>query len=187
MTTPPETKASSAGFSHAQEAVIAATEREVWVTAAAGSGKTRCLVERLARSLLADPEAATRTVAFTFTRKAAQEMLGRLRQMVYEKDHREAARFIDRFHIGTIDSYCFQALRAHAAEAGLDPQFEILDEVERSQLQRRISEAVVETAAGSDDGASRAWFLRHEPPDLEELIRKTSDTLRSAGDAVQLL
>lgn len=187
MTTPPEPKASSAGFSPAQEAVITAAEREVWVTAAAGSGKTRCLVERLARSLLANPQAAMRTVAFTFTRKAAQEMLGRLRQKVYEKDHREAARFIDRFHIGTIDSYCFQALRAHAAEAGLDPQFEILDEVERSQLQRRISEAVVETAAGSDDGTSRAWFLRHEPSDLEELIRKTSDTLRSAGDALQLL
>ncbi len=187
MTTPPETAAPGADFSPAQEAVIAATEREVWVTAAAGSGKTRCLVERLARALLADPEAATRTVAFTFTRKAAQEMLGRLRQKIYEKDHREAARFIDRFHIGTMDSYCFHALRSHAAEAGLDPQFEILDEIERFRLQRRVSEAVVETAAGSDDAALRAWFLRHEPADLEELIRKTSDTLRSAGDALQLL
>jgi ATP-dependent helicase/nuclease subunit A len=113
-------------------------ERDVVVTAGAGSGKTRTLVARYA-SLLADGHSPRRVVAITFTEKAAREMRARVRQALTdltqqaESDH-ERQRWIafsaemDSARIGTIHSLCAEILRAHPAEAGIDPKFEVLDE-----------------------------------------------------------
>ena len=173
-------------FSGPQIEVIEAATREVWVSAAAGSGKTRCLVERLARAILEDPGAATRTLAFTFTRKAAQEMTSRLRETLLQSGKRESVRALDRLRIGTMDSFCMDALRAHAAELGLDPQFELLADVERSEVQSRAAARALERAAASQEDFA-PWFLRYEARDLADLLVELGETLRSAGDPAELL
>ncbi len=112
--------------------------RDVVVTAGAGSGKTSTLVARYA-SLLAEGITPRQAAAITFTRKAAREMRSRLRGKLIElqddavsEEQRQlwadlSAR-MDSARIGTIHSLCSEILRAHPAEAGIDPRFEVLDE-----------------------------------------------------------
>ncbi len=128
-------------------AIIAAGS-DVVVTAGAGAGKTRTLVARYLK-LLADGLPLRSIVAITFTRKAAREMRNRLREAIRryleqpglspaERDlwagHLAA---LDAARVGTIHSLCADLLRAHPAEAGLDPRFEVLDESQTRLLQQQ--------------------------------------------------
>lgn len=151
------------------------------VTAGAGSGKTRVLVERYLRLLtteaLQDDEAAFTAVAsilaITFTEKAAREMRERVQQAV-EKRSQDAPRAerptwearrsaIEAARIGTIHSFCATLLRSHPAETGLDPHFRVLDEVEALLL---LAESVDTALAAAVQSA------HSDDPDV---TRQTSD------------
>jgi len=123
-------------------------ERDVVVTAGAGSGKTRTLVARYA-ALLAEIGDPRRIVAITFTDKAALEMRSRVRAAVAEfalaatlPEEKELwmdlnAR-MDSARISTIHSLCLEILRAHPAEAGIDPKSSLMDEGNTSALQLQV-------------------------------------------------
>lgn len=150
-------------FTPAQQQAID-LDGHIVVTAGAGSGKTRVLVERYLRLLVAyaDPDQASEPpplFAITFTEKAAREMRERVRTAVeqrlraappteralweYLREAVEAAR------ISTIHSFCTALLRAQPVETGLDPQFAVLDEVEASLLRE-----------ASMDAALQAWLAQ---------------------------
>jgi len=113
--------------------------RDVAVTAGAGSGKTYTLVARYT-TLLAEGIPPRQIAAITFTKKAALEMRSKVRdalvtmQVQAIDDSEERQRWadlsaqMDAARIGTIHSLCTEILRAHPAEAGIDPRFEVLDE-----------------------------------------------------------
>jgi len=132
------------------------------VQAGAGTGKTHSLVT-LCLHLLggvgrAEPLPAARLWAVTFTEKAAAELKGRIRERVdalAERPPEEVARIepelaasgapppelwrrvrrdLGAAQVGTIHGLCSQILRRHAAAAGLDPDFAVLDEVDARQL-----------------------------------------------------
>ena len=143
------------------------------VTAGAGSGKTRVLVERYLALLDDNPDCPLPSVvAITFTEKAAREMRDRVREAI-EKRIAEAVEQGDQdalerwlahqaalngARIGTIHSLCGQLLRANAAEARIDPAFEMLDEVEAGIL---LYDAVDEAlAALTREGHPAALLLR---------------------------
>lgn len=143
---------SSQKLSDRQKESAAERDRNVVVTAGAGSGKTRTLVARYI-SLLADGLQPDKIVAITFTEKAANEMRSRvrseIRDQVIHSDQREEQRFwmeleqqIDTARIGTIHSLCAEILRNHPAQAEIDPLFDVVDEGEATIL---LAEAV-ETA-----------------------------------------
>ena len=126
------------GLSPAQQAAAETLGRDVIVTAGAGSGKTRTLVAHYLYALEAGatPRSA---VAITFTEKAAQEMRSRVRQTVAalievspdgaaRRFWREVEAGLDGARIGTIHSLCAEILRAHPAEAAIDPRFRVLEE-----------------------------------------------------------
>ncbi|MGC3997253.1 MAG: UvrD-helicase domain-containing protein [Anaeromyxobacter sp.] len=129
------------------------------VSAGAGAGKTTALVELCLRLLegraLGEPCAPAELAAITFTEKAAAELTERLRAAVAGRA-REAAgaddrrdwlarlHALDRMAVGTIHGFCGRLLREHAAEAGLDPEFEVADEERTSAwLLAACREAVV--------------------------------------------
>jgi len=117
-------------------------DKNLIVVAGAGSGKTRVLVERYLKLLEANPDwNLNALVAITFTREAAFEMRNRVRQSLEEnvrdeQDEAKASRWaqllseMDTARIDTIHGLCVTILRANAAQAGIDPKFEVLDEVE---------------------------------------------------------
>ncbi len=116
----------------AQDRAIHDHDHNLIVVAGAGSGKTFVLVERYLALLDAHPEwPLNALVAITFTDKAAQEMRDRVRQHL-QVSKRLAE--MDSARITTIHGLCAAILRANAAEAAIDPGFEILDEVESSVL-----------------------------------------------------
>ena len=83
------------------------------IIAAAGSGKTEVVSQRVA-SLLADGEPAESIVAFTFTEKAAAELKERIRQRVDGRSSASAATDqLGRLFVGTIHAYCFRLLQTH--------------------------------------------------------------------------
>ncbi|MBX9690737.1 MAG: UvrD-helicase domain-containing protein, partial [Cyanobacteria bacterium] len=125
-----------------QEAVFS-VDKNVLVSAGAGSGKTHVLVERYIEILRNDPELSTdNLIAVTFTRKAAGEMRSRLKRRFKElvsqgenSERWQSCLFeIDSARIGTIHSLCEAILRAFPAESKVDPNFEIIDEVSQAEL-----------------------------------------------------
>ena len=140
----------SFGLTNEQKQAALERERDVVVTAGAGSGKTRTLVARYI-SLLAEGLEPRRVVAITFTKKAAREMRSRVRdalnKLVQEAQSPEdQARWLalasrmDAARIGTIHSICTEILQAHPAEAGIDPRFGVLDEGLTAALRAQVVE-----------------------------------------------
>src|ERR1044072_5623206 len=112
----------------AQHEAIKTRGRQVLVSAGAGSGKTRVLVERFLSLLEENKDwRVGDIVAVTFTEKAAREMVSRIRREIRSRiesstdvierggwrEHRNA---LDSSRIGTIHALCAAILRAHPAE-----------------------------------------------------------------------
>jgi ATP-dependent helicase/nuclease subunit A len=163
-----------------QHAAVARRDADIVVTAGAGSGKTRALVARF----LAQVEAGAplrSLVAITFTDKAAREMRSRIRDYLTPL---EADREVDSARIGTIHSLGATILRAHPAEAGVDPDFEVLDENTSAALRAQAVEAALAWAA-NDAGAAILFALLQENALREILTALLGQRLaaRAAFDA----
>ena len=122
-----------------QQAVAA--RGNVLVMAGAGTGKTHTLVERCLELIAKEKASLDEILVVTFTEAAATEMRRRLREAL----EREAARdpdphfteqlaLFDAAHIGTLHGFCFQLVREHFHELGLDPQVAVMDEGEARLL-----------------------------------------------------
>ncbi len=110
------------------------------VSAAAGSGKTAVLVERVIRLLMdtENPVEADKLVVATFTEKAAGELQARLQKAISEavaKDPgnaylRSQRTRLEDASISTISSFCMKLIRENSAFLGLSPDFSVIDEAE---------------------------------------------------------
>jgi ATP-dependent helicase/nuclease subunit A len=130
------------------------------VSAGAGSGKTTALVELCVRLLSGEatgtPLEPGALAAITFTEKAAEELIERLRAAVAARAHGAAGadrlawgerlRALERMAVGTIHGFCGRLLREQAVEAGLDPDFAVLDEEQASALLGEAARAAVVAA-----------------------------------------
>ncbi len=137
-----------ADFTPQQLQAITAIDTNVAVSAGAGSGKTRVLVERflhiLQRGLQQGEHiSAGEILAITFTRKAAAEMKERVRRSMDVLAHTDAAnrafwqqqlKELERAQITTIHSLCNRLLKENPVEAELDPSFQVADEFEGNKF-----------------------------------------------------
>ena len=132
--------------------VINTRNRNILVSAAAGSGKTAGLVERII-NMITDEESDVNIdelLVVTFTRAAASEMKERVRAALEEAieknpDNENIIKLISLIHnadISTIDSFCAKIVRENFDKIDLDPNFRIGDETECSLMKL---EAIDET------------------------------------------
>ncbi|MEJ5337637.1 MAG: UvrD-helicase domain-containing protein, partial [Thermus sp.] len=147
--------------------IVSCLEKNILVEASAGTGKTACLVERMVSLIRSgtcqDP---SQLVGITFTRKAAEELKIRFREALTralasadDPDERErlqrALGAFERCFLGTIHSFCARLLRERPVEAGVDPDFTEMDEVDERSLRkwawRRFLRHLEEEAAVSDE------------------------------------
>lgn len=152
------------------------------VTAGAGSGKTRVLVERFMAQLQQNPQwSLASLVAITFTEKAAREMRERVRTTVLrrinEADSAEEREFwrkheaaLDSARIGTIHSLCAQILRANPVEAALDPGFQVLDDVEASLLRDEAVESALAILLSTKNSAT-ALLSHYDIQTVRHILR----------------
>jgi ATP-dependent helicase/nuclease subunit A len=123
----------------ARRRIRESTGRSVLVEAAAGTGKTALVIDRILHGVRTGALRLNRTAAITFTEKAAAELEERLREALVQslhdpalppqqRRHLEAALpDLDVAHIGTIHSFCARILRQKPAESGIDPDFAVLE------------------------------------------------------------
>lgn len=144
---------------------MAVTNRggKLLVSAAAGSGKTKVLVDRLL-GYLTDPVAPANIDEFliiTFTKAAAAELRGKIAAKLSERisiepENRHLHRQLQRLYmtnISTVHSFCSDILRQFAYQVDLSADFRVADENECRQLQDRALEKILEEAYAnaSDD------------------------------------
>ncbi|HEX5474150.1 MAG TPA: UvrD-helicase domain-containing protein [Vicinamibacterales bacterium] len=133
----------------ARDAIAGALDDTLVVEAAAGTGKTTELVNRILRILATGRAKVDGIVAVTFTEKAAGELKLRLRQALEEQRAAaaspaerealdEALTKLEEAHVNTIHGFCADLLRERPVEARVDPLFSVLTE---SQAQRLFEEA----------------------------------------------
>ncbi len=137
-----------------QKKVIDARNRNLLVSAAAGSGKTAVLVERIL-SLVSDPVKPIdidRLLIVTFTNAAAREMRTRLHEALLSRagktpENRHLLRqlqLVDHAQVSTIDSFCLYILRNYPEAVDMDPSFRIMDQGEEKLLQSDVMEKLLE-------------------------------------------
>ncbi len=163
---------------------LAAIERrrgDLLLDAGAGSGKTSVLVERFARSVIDDGVEVGAILVITFTEKAAAELRDRLRARLAQLGALDAARATEGAFISTIHGFCARVLRAGALAAGLDPEFEVLDEVAAARVSAAaLDHALTEVAAR--DSRLVELVAAYGAGPLRAAIAGVYEQLRSAGE-----
>ena len=146
-----------------QRDAVASDGRNIIVSAAAGSGKTFVLVDRIISHLLKEEEAAwdiSRLLVVTFTHAAAEEMSQRINKALSERvnEVREAPepdeKLIRRMEkqlallpsadISTMHSFCQKVIRQNFAKLDIDPKFRVADENELSLMKEDILAELLE-------------------------------------------
>ena len=141
-------------FTDDQLKVISLRDRNILVSAAAGSGKTTVLVERIIRRICDEqnPVDIDRLLVLTFTNAAAGEMRERIQAAIEEqltlhplnKHLQRQATLIHNALITTIHSFCLFLLRNHFNDIGLDPGFRVADEGELKLLKEEVLDELLE-------------------------------------------
>ena len=143
-------------FTKDQEKVILERNKNILVSAAAGSGKTAVLTERIIRLVSEGDEKCDidRLLVVTFTSAAASEMRERIRTALSRKleeypDDTHLQKQMTLIHnaqITTIDSFCLYLIKNNFNDIGLDPGFRVADEGEISLIKKEAAQEVLEQA-----------------------------------------
>ena len=174
----------SVAWTKDQRKVIDTRGKNLLVSAAAGSGKTAVLVERIL-SLITDPEHPVdvdRLLVTTFTKAAASQMRERIGRALAERlvedpgnewlQRQEA--LLPRAQITTIHGFCLYVIRNYFHTIDLNPNFRIADEGEMRLLKQDTAQKVVEEACAAKDPAylrfAESYGSGSRGSGLEELI-----------------
>lgn len=170
-----------------QEEAIYESGRNILVSAAAGSGKTAVLVERIIQKMLnrEKPVDIDSLLVVTFTNAAAQEMRTRVGEALEEalvsnpSSHhlKKQLSLLQRASISTLHSFCMEIVRQHAYLLDLDPRFRIANETEADHIKQEVLEDLFEKWYGSEEINQAAFFdvvdrfsSDRNDVDVEELI-----------------
>lgn len=165
----------------------------ILVSAAAGSGKTAVLVERIITKVINERVSISNMLVVTFTDSAASEMRDKIIRRMYKaqksadkedldwiKGQIKRARDAD---ILTIDAFCMRVLKNNFYVLGVDPNFRILDKTEAILMQEEVAEELFNELYNEDNER----FLRllnlyasnRDDNNLSELVKKIYEYIQS--------
>jgi ATP-dependent helicase/nuclease subunit A len=174
---------------------ISLSGNNMLVAAAAGSGKTAVLVERIIRRISDElkPVDVDRLLVATFTKAAAAEMKHRIREalekelLLQPKSHhlRKQLALMGRASITTLHSFCLEVIQRYFSVIQLDPGFRIANETEAELLRQDLLEELLEEYYGTSGEESSFWKLvdsfsgERSDEALIQLVQKLYDISRS--------
>ena len=168
-----------------QQEVISSDSRRIICSAAAGSGKTAVMIERIVRMLRegADPESF---LVVTFTNAAAAEMKQKIRDRLRagrsEKNLRRALEKIDLMEISTIHSFCQRLIRREFQAADTDPFFAVCEEARARKLFSDSFRAACATLQKEENEDYFRWKKRFSRKETEEIVRSVHTFMMSLPD-----
>ena len=164
-------------YTPGQEKTIKTLDKPLFVAAGAGSGKTFTLTQRIVWALKEGSGAdgkpylssLDQALIITFTNAAATEIKERVREALEKEGLHSAALQVDDAWISTIHGMCSRILKIHALDLGLDPEFEIIDDMTRNQL---VNISIEEVLRELSQDESYAEFLSTYAGKRDELMSR---------------
>ncbi len=144
-----------------QQQAIDERGRNILVAAAAGSGKTAVLVERIKKLIIEDGVSIDRMLVVTFTNAAAAEMKEKIRKALHQEieEHpqhgpkmRQQLALLPRANISTFHAFALDVIKKFFFEAEIEPGFSICDDAQRTILREEAMDLLLER-----------WFAKDEP------------------------
>lgn len=168
-----------------QLSVICAKNREILVSAAAGSGKTAVLVERVTE-LIRNGYKLNRMLIITFTHAAAAEMKEKIRKRLEsERTDPVIAAALDSLEssdISTIHSFCQRLIRSQFQAIGKDPTVGICDAAQKKQLMRKAFRNALDILSEEKDIFFEEYRKSYTLEEAEEQSGRLYDFLMSLPD-----
>ncbi len=181
-----------------QRNTIETTGRSILVSAAAGSGKTTVLVERIRKLLIEEGADIDRFLITTFTNAAAAEMKERLEKALREelkKPESDKVMLIRQLSklpsasIGTFHSFAFDVIRQYFYLIDIEPGFSVADEVQVSIMKQEAVNNVFARRYEENAEEFRAFILKYAGAGndrrLRENVLETCRTLASIHDGIE--
>lgn len=183
-----------------QQQAIDLRGTNILVSAAAGSGKTALLIERIRKLVVEEGVEVSSLLVLTFTRSAAAEMKERLRTALAGElkkpgtDRRYVLTQLEALEtasISTFDSFCGEVVRKNFESIGVDPEFVIADEAQKAILQGEAMEETIEGAYAAleeEDDPEMARFLAsygdlNDDRRIQEMVSSLYTFMRTQPDA----
>lgn len=156
------------------------SEQIEFISAGAGSGKTYKITHMLS-DLLAGPDSDVRpagVIATTFTKKAANELVERVRLTLAQNGQHALATQMGQARIGTVNSVCGHLLEQFAFEAGLSPRLDVLDEDASKLL---FSQSLDEVVSNTTIRKMNALAKRLDRDSWQQDLKDIVDLARANG------
>jgi len=158
-------------FNEKQQEVVNSTTGQYVVTACPGSGKTACIVERVA-NLIDKGIPPSRILCLTFTNKAANEMRERICKRLNIEDAT--------FYIGTFHSLCVKILRRVGTKIGYTPGFSIFDSNDQTSLLKSLARQM-----GFDVKKLNFYGIGHKVNFGREVLEDENTIMQRFDDSVE--
>lgn len=173
-----------------QQRAIDERGKNILVAAAAGSGKTAVLVERIKKLIIEDGVPIDRMLIVTFTNAAAAEMKEKIRKALLAEidekpEHalkmREQLALLPRANISTFHAFALEVIRKFFYEANVEPGFSICDDAQRTILKEDAMDLLMEQWFAKDDEAFYeflGWYSSDRNQNkIRTMIDQTYNTL----------
>ncbi|MBR5270171.1 MAG: UvrD-helicase domain-containing protein, partial [Anaerotignum sp.] len=183
-----------------QRQAIEARGSDLLISAAAGSGKTAVLVERIITKIIEEEQTIDRLLVVTFTKAAAAEMRQRIGAAIAKKLEsnpnnihlQEQMAFLPRADIKTIHAFCLQVIREYYHILEIDPAVRTADPAEVKLLQKEVLDDLFEELYAEEENE---WFLHlletfttsTKDDKLKELVMEAYEFAQGSPDPEELL
>ena len=167
-------------WTQAQQDAIKANGKNILLSAAAGSGKTAVLIERIKRLIIEDKADIDRFLITTFTNAASAEMKSRLENAIKEELKKENAdraflkrqlALMPRANISTFHTFSLEVMKRYFYLTDLEPGFKIGDDIEVSIMKNEAADQLFERRFEEDYEAFCAFLEKYSSDRNENRIK----------------